>query len=182
MKKRLLAILSLTLFIAACSESSLDDTKPINPQPQPQEEFATENHALENGKYNGKDMMFKGEISHDTEGLIDKNVYFDLTQSPSQDGTVMLWMHAVRFSKRMPVKMEIRLGQLTFKMNAGKMAFDIAQCVPQMKLDGDEYVDVEKYTLSDIRGELNGVDFAISFTRGGKGKIQYTGKLLKPIK
>ncbi|MDE7305047.1 MAG: hypothetical protein K2N04_03940 [Alistipes sp.] len=175
--KKLLLLLCAALAFAACNNDD-DEIR-----------FAETNTKIENGSLTGSNMHFFGTA---TATAANGSVYVDRQAEFEFAGLndFTLYMHRTRFAAAMPA-LEIRLYAQPYIPGTGDaLSFDLERVVPEMRLPnevggGYAWKPMEAYTLTGVKGSVDGVTCRVSFScdvpgQGGAPmtyEVTYEGKL-----
>ena len=174
--KRLFLLAFAALALTACNDDSDDAPR-----------FAAENTKIEDGSLTGSNIRFLGtatSTSADGAAYVNADTEFEFAGLDA----FTLYMHRTRFAAAMPA-LEMRLFDQPYTPGTGTaLSFDLASVVPQLKLPnqvggGYAWTPMEAYTLTDVRGSIDGtvcrVAFSCDVPRLGVYRVEYEGRLLE---
>lgn len=138
--------------------------------------YASSNSAIADGSLIGKNMFFYGSTeSTDAAGnrFADRNANFEIAGGHEQ---LVVYMHATRFVAAMP-GVEMRIPDLGYTGQGNSVSFEVPSVVPEANISGMGYKPVERYTITDLKGSIDGTLCRIRFTCIGHD-VQFEGKLI----
>ncbi|WP_290539617.1 hypothetical protein [Alistipes sp.] len=174
--KKFLFLLLATAAFAACND---DDGSP-------KIRYASTNEGIVNGDLQGVNMHFYG-VATVTEAqqnstYTDNEAYFEFAGGSDH---FSLYMHKTRFAAAMP-PLEMMLPHTPYTGRGNSITFSQASIVPEVKLPGADggynYQPMPAYTLTEVKGSIDGVNCRVSFVcnvpRLGTYRVEYEGKLI----
>ena len=175
MKKLLLMLLAAPLFFAACSD---DDTDFITNPPAVGEDLAEENTAIVEGVVKGE-MRFRGKYTvTDKNGVIgyeNQGAKFNITTAGTGLGVEM---NGVKFADGMPA-LDIRMQPIDYAGEGKAVHFIEDKIIPEAFIKAAGWQPFDKYPMTEVRGEVNGLRFTITMKCMNVYTIRYEGQLLK---
>ena len=170
----LLSLAALTLF-GACDDAET----PVAGDLPAGYVWASANDAIVDGAVKAP-MLFLGRAEVETiatgERYVDEKARFEVAPtvaaSPDEARTVALYMHETRFAAQMP-PLEMEAHGIGYTAATNGVALAAARIVPQIA--GTPY---ERYTLTEIDGKTEGIDFSLTFVCAGIYRVRYVGRLI----
>lgn len=181
MKKLLFLLLATATFAACDDDTKIDRTNKL-PKPPTGYIYATENTALGENSIN-EAMLFYGASLVNTLGssstFTDTSARFEIKKEVN--GQIYLYMHAIRFAGPMP-GIEMRLIAPAV-ITGGVLSMTGTTIVPQYYLAASsQWVDNEKYTITDFDCEVTGIECRATFTCATDFKVTYKGNMIVAVK
>lgn len=173
--KKILFLLFAAAAFAACND---DD--------EPKVRYATTNDGIENGYLQGANLHFYGTSTvTDAKGetFTDPEAWFEFAGGPE---SFSLYMHKTRFAANMP-PLEMKIPHTAYTGDGNSIAFSEVSIVPEVNLPnstggGYSYQPMPAYTLTEVKGSIDGVNCRVSFIcnvpKLGTYRMEYEGKLI----